>query len=80
MQPHTPEFLTGTPVSIQLQQGVVDMDPSQAQQLLQSISVKLLVSCGPVFQNVRPAPLPLPQVPQTFIIYEGSNLAPPRTM
>ena len=76
MQPHTPEFLTGTPVSIQQQQGVVDMDHSQAQQLPQSISVELLVSCGPIFQNVRPAPL---QVPQTSIIYEGSNLAPPRT-
>ena len=47
LQPHTPEFLTGTPVSIQPQQGVIDMDPSQAQQLPQSISVELLVSCGP---------------------------------
>jgi hypothetical protein len=56
------------------------MDPAQAQQLPQSISVELPVSCGPVFQNIRPAPLPLPQVPQTSIIYEGSNLAPPRIM
>jgi len=80
--PHIPfpEFLTGTSVSIQPQQGVIDMDPAQAQQLSQSISVELPVSCGPVFQNIRPAPPPLPQVPQTSIIYEGANLAPPRTM
>ena len=73
MQPHT-EFLTGTPVSIQPQQGVIDMDSSQAQQLPQFILVELLVSCGPVFQNVRPAALPLPQVPQRSIIYEAPIL------
>ena len=80
--PHIPfpEFLTSTSVSIQPQQGVIDMDPAQAQQLPQSLSVELPVSCGPVFQNIIPAPLSLPQVPQTSIIYEGSNLAPPRTI
>ena len=56
------------------------MDPTQAQQLLKAISVELPVSYGPVFQNIRPAALPLPQVPQTSIIYECSNPGPPRTM
>ena len=56
--PHIPfqEFLTGTSVSIQPQQCVTDVDPALAQQLPQSILVVLPVSCGPVFQNIRPAP------------------------
>ena len=74
-----PEFFTGTAVSIQPQQGVIDMDP--AQQLPKSISVEMSVSCGPVFQNIRPAPpAPPPQLPQTSTTYEGYNVGPPRTM
>ena len=76
--PHIPfpEFLTGTAVSIQPRQGVIDMDP--AQQHPQSISVELPISHGPVFQNIRPAPSP--QMPQPVTMNEGYNLAPPRTM
>ena len=73
--PHIPfpEFLTGTAVSIQPQQGVIDMDP--AQQVPQSISVELPISHGPVFQtaqNIQP-----PQIPTLNRDY---NPAPPRTM
>jgi len=62
--------LTSTAVSIQPQQGVIDMD--LAQQVPQSISVELPTFHGPVFQTVQP-----PQIPTMNKDY---NTAPPRTM
>ena len=69
-----PEFLTGTAVYIQPQQGVIDMDP--AQQVPQSISVELPISHGPVYktaQNMQPPS----QIPTA---YDDYNSGPLRTM
>ena len=57
--PHLPfpSFLTGTPASLQPQQGVLDIDPTQPS----SISVVLPISHTPVMQLV-PLIFPPPQV------------------